>query len=171
VSPDRWIALGVVARPHGVRGEVRIHLYNAASDVVLALREIDLEGHGRFRVAAARRDREAVLLRLEGCSTRDRADELRGARIGVPRSALPAPDDGEFYLCDLVGLEATDPTGAALGRVVDVREGPGHATLVLEAGGKTLEVPLAEPFVRDLDVGDGRLVLEGIDELRESLRE
>jgi len=90
VSPDRWIALGVVARPHGVRGEVRIHLYNAASDVVLALREIDLEGHGRFRVAAARRDREAVLLRLEGCSTRDRADELRGARIGVPRSALPS---------------------------------------------------------------------------------
>src|SRR5678815_1334731 len=39
----RWVALAEVARPHGVRGEVRLNLFNAESDLLLDVDEADVK--------------------------------------------------------------------------------------------------------------------------------
>ena len=40
LSPEAWVPLGEVARPHGVRGEVRVQPYNRDSDLLLQLEEV-----------------------------------------------------------------------------------------------------------------------------------
>lgn len=170
---DRWIALGVVARPHGVRGELRVRLHDPGSDLLFHVEEVDVEGKGRFHVRGARPERDAVLLRLAGCETRDDADRLRGLAVRVPRSALPPLAEGEYYLCDLVGLRVEDPEGAVRGRVHAATEGPGHAILqvTLESGGEPIDVPLADTWVVAVDVSAGKVVVRGLDELAGALRD
>ena len=162
---SRWVAVGVVARPHGVRGEVRVHLHNPASEILLQVGEVDLEGRGPFVIEAARRERDAVLLRLSGTATREQADGLRGLAVRVPREVLPPPAEDEYYFCDLVGLVVVDPSGARLGTVEDVREGLAHATLVVRRDDALVEVPLAEAFVSSVELAAGRIVVRGLEDL------
>jgi len=148
-----------------VRGEIRVHLHNAASEVLLQVREVDLEGRGPFVVEAARRERDAVLLRLRGSGTREAADALRGLAVRVPREALPPPDEDEYYFCDLVGLRVVKASGEEVGVVEDVVDGPGHATLVVGLKGTRVEVPLAERFVVGVEIAAGRIIVQGLEDL------
>ena len=34
---EQWVALAEVARPHGVRGEIKLKVYNLESDTLLSL--------------------------------------------------------------------------------------------------------------------------------------
>jgi 16S rRNA processing protein RimM len=158
----RWIALATVARPHGVRGEVRLDVYNRQSDVLLRADEVlvrmaDGEEH-EVSVDGARRADKAILLKLHSVDDRDRAETLRGAEICVPRDALPALEPGEFYACDVEGAEAR-VGGARVGTVERLEEYPAASALVVRKDdGAVVEVPLTEAYVERVDV-DARVVL------------
>jgi len=158
--------VGVVARAHGVRGELRVRLHNPESDILERVAEVELEGKGRFAVRGVRPERDAVLVRLAGCDTREAAEALRGAAVRVPRAALPAPGEDEYYFCDLVGLQVIDPDGTPRGHVRDVREGPGHATLlVTREDGREIDVPMADAWVVSVEIPAGRIVIRDLDAL------
>ncbi len=55
---------------------------------------------------------------------------LKGADIGVPRTALPAPEENEIYYSDLVGLAVVNRQGVRLGRVANVQDFGAHPVLL-----------------------------------------
>src|SRR6476661_894589 len=107
IEPDAWVPLAEVARPHGVRGELRLKLFNKDSDLLLNLEEVLVRlkegGEHEVTVDKARRADIAILMKLHSVDDRDRADELRGALICARRRDFPALEEGEFYTCDIVG--------------------------------------------------------------------
>jgi 16S rRNA processing protein RimM len=149
------VELGRVTRPHGVRGEVRVQLHWAGSDALDHVEQITLlrggENLGVRRIEAARRADKAVLLRLEGVRDRDAAEALRGLLVCVPRESLPAPEDGEYYLCDLVGATVRTPS-RIVGEVTEIRVHPSVDTLVIRSpDGKLYEQVIAEPWIVSVD--------------------
>ena len=151
--------LAEVARPHGVRGELRLKLYNRDSDLLLSLEQVVLQHPDGERnlvdIVEARRANDAILMRLKGCDDRDHADELRGAQFLAPRDIFPALDEGEFYVCDIVGARVVAPEGE-VGSVEDVLSYPSCDALVVRApDGERLELPLVESVVDEIDVAGG----------------
>jgi 16S rRNA processing protein RimM len=149
------VELGRVTRPHGIRGEVRVQLHWAGSDTLEHVGEITLmrgkENVGVRRIESARRVEKAVLLRLSGVDDRDAAEALRGLAVCVPRERLPPPEEGEYYLCDLVGATVRTPS-RTIGEVTEVRVHPSVDTLVIRApDGKLFEQVIAEPWVVHVD--------------------
>ena len=123
VQQDALVALGVVARPHGIRGEIRVHLFNPDSELLLKAKEYFLRRDGNVwpePVKRARADKEALIVALDGCNTRNDAEALKGAEVCLPRTAFAPLEDGEYYHVDLIGLKAVSPTGDDLGVVTDV---------------------------------------------------
>ncbi len=181
IRPDAWVPLAEVARAHGVRGELRLRLFNKDSDVLLEQDEVlvrltDGEEH-EVSVDGARRADQAILMKLHSVDDRDRADDLRGALVCVRREAFPPLDDGEFYTCDALGAEVVlvegatdgaDATGAGAQRLGHVRElmsYPSVDVLVVRAddGGPDWEIPLVAAYVARADVPAGRFVLRSIE--------
>ena len=80
----------------------------------------------------------------------------RGAELAIDASELPPPDPDSYYVFQLVGLQAVDEDGAALGRVVEVHPGAANDNIELEDG--TL-VPLVDDAIREVDVAAGRIVV------------
>lgn len=80
----------------------------------------------------------------------------RGAELHVRRDALPALAEGSYYVSDLVGLDVLDEAGATVGRVADVLPGPANDVLELDTG---LLLPLVEACVREVDLGEGQILL------------
>lgn len=162
------VEVGRVARPHGVRGELRVHLHWSGSESLLEAESIVLRAAGReqsCRVERARRANRVMLVKLAGVDTRDAADALRGAEVCVLRSALSEPETGEFYLCDLVGARVTAPSGE-VGRVERVVTHPSVDALVIRtADGRLVEQPLSEPWIASVDVATGLVQLVSKDGL------
>jgi len=175
LPPDEWVALGEIARAHGVRGEVRVRLYNPDSDLLLEADEVlvrlkDGETH-EVSVDRARRADDAILMKLYSVDDRDRADELRGATLSMKRGAFPAPLEGEFYHCDLIGapvrLEAGD--GAEpWGHVGGFRSYPAAETIVVRTARGELEVPLHDHFVVSIDGDAGLVVVKNVELLEDT---
>jgi len=51
---------------------------------------------------------EKPILRIEGTTTRDAAEALRGSELRVPESEAPPLEEGEFWARDLEGCRVTD---------------------------------------------------------------
>ena len=153
---ERWIPLAEIARPHGVRGEVRLRLFNKTSDVLLEQEEVlvrlpDGEEH-EVSVERARRADEAILMKLYSVDDRDRAAELRGAQVCVRRSVFPPLEEGEFYAADVVGA-AVHKDGERLGEVVEIVSYPTVEAMVVRAvdGQGDWEIPLTDAYVGKVD--------------------
>ncbi len=160
---ERRILMGVVGRPHGVRGLVHVQSYTA-DPTDLARYGILLDDAGRGWTLRWRSPGVAELRDAGGAVLADRnAAELRvNTRLYVERDRLPAPDPEEFYLSDLVGLAAVSVDGAALGRVTVVHDYGAGASLELDSGAI---VPFTRAAVPTVDVAGGTLVIVMPDEV------
>jgi 16S rRNA processing protein RimM len=170
VAPTkRWVAVAEVARPHGIRGELRLKPYNLDSDMLLRRSEVLLrmpDGSERtVSVAAARAVNKAVLVELRGVGDRNAAEALRGAVVCADRDEFPDLEEGEFYACDLEGARVVLPDGSEVGRVRTLRTYPTCDVLEVSRAEGILEVPLVDSYVQEVDVAGGvvRLItVEGL---------
>lgn len=151
--------MGVIGRAHGVRGHVRVLSYTAEPadlDEYNPLQDdrgrgfsLQWVGDGVAQITCHENGIDRVV--------RDRSDAeaLVNTRLYVDRARLPPPEDDEFYLADLVGLQAVSPEGGEIGVVTAVHDYGAGASL--EIG--PLLVPFTRAAVPEVDVAGGRLVV------------
>lgn len=150
------VSIGYVLRAHGVRGLVRIH---AEADSIANLTRLTV-GERELRVVRVTPERGDWLVQLEGVADRDQADALRGQPVRARREDLPAPDDDELYVSDLVGCAVVDTAGVALGTVTGTFPGGAHEILVVTDGAREALIPFVEPIVVSVDVAARRVVCD-----------
>ena len=157
------ILLGVVGRPHGVRGLVRVTSYADPPEALAAYGPLSDETGRRF---ALRWRGEGVveLAEIVGgterkITDRDAAARLTNTRLFVARDRLPEPEEDEYYLADLVGLTAVDASGAAMGRVAAVHDYGAGASLEIERDAGPLVVPFTRDSVPEVDVAGGTVTV------------
>jgi 16S rRNA processing protein RimM len=166
MSEVRWVALAEVTRPHGVRGEVRLKMYNSDSDLLPSQNEVLVrQGTGPERMMTIEWARGAdaghLLAKIRGIDDRDQAEKLRGAALCVRRDAFPPLEEGEFYVCDVIGARLVGPNGD-LGWVTDLVSYPTADALVvrIENGDqKTIEIPLIDEFIDRVDADRKQVTL------------
>ncbi len=126
MAADAFV-LGHVSGIFGVRGELRLMLHNPDSRWLFEQpREVVLRApDGRTRPAriqarpgAGRR----VLGRMDGLHDREQARALMEWEILAPREAMPEPDEGSWYVEDLMGLELRTDAGRVLGTIAEVHQ-------------------------------------------------
>jgi 16S rRNA processing protein RimM len=62
---------------------------------------------------------------FSGVESREAAEGLRGQHVELDRAALPALEDGEFYIGDLIGCEVADAaSGEQFGRITEATQMP-----------------------------------------------
>jgi 16S rRNA processing protein RimM len=153
------LAIGRVARAHGLKGELRVELYFEASDALEHARQLWLSpkadsqaGARGFGLEWARAVPKAYLVKLEGIGDRNAAEGLRGATVWVARSELPAADEHEYYLVDLIGAKVIGPEGE-VGTVVEIATHPSVDSLVIHTpDGRSVEQPLVPDWVARVSV-------------------
>ena len=160
------IAVGQIARAHGIKGEVTVAVRTDDPDMrfvpgtTLATEPPD---RGPLTVAAIRWHSGRLLVTFEGVRDRNGAEDLRGTVLVLDSAEIPAPDDpDEFYDHQLIGLGVVTAAGDAVGEVTDVLH-HGQDLLVVRrkpAAGTDALIPFVSAIVTDVDVAGGRLVID-----------
>lgn len=121
------VRLGYVSGMHGTRGELKLFLYNPASELLGETMDLVLVGPEGQREAVAVHLRagagKRILGRIEGLDDREEARDRKGWELVVHESALPQPGPFEWYHRDLLGLPVRTAAGRPLGRIAEI-----HAT-------------------------------------------
>ena len=142
------VFVGRVGKSHGLDGSFVVEDASEAAERFAVGAEL-LVGGEPARVVAAKQARGRPVIRLDR-----RVD--RGSALEVPRDSLPEPDDGSYYVFQLVGAEALEEGGVSLGRVTDVAPGVANDVLVLDTG---LALPMVEECIRQVDLAEGRILV------------
>ncbi|MFH0915979.1 MAG: ribosome maturation factor RimM [bacterium] len=164
--------MGRVSRPHGVHGEVRVlpssdnpERFAPASVLYARPERLGIAGP-RLReqvsltIETVRGDAGFPIVAFRDVADRDAAEALRGHVLEIRSNQLPDLDEGEYYPFDLIGLEARDPEGVVVGRVIDVVESPAHALLVISSGaGAETMIPFVLAAVPTVAVAEGFVVI------------
>jgi 16S rRNA processing protein RimM len=160
---EEKVLLGRITGAHGLKGEVKIAAFTASPEDIVAYGALtDADGARQFHIVSLRSAKGgSVVARLRGVSDRDEAENLRGAELYAPRSALPPPEDGEFYYSDLIGLQAVSPEGATIGEIVAVQNyGAGDLIEVRFADERQpVLIPFDGAHVPHVDIGAGRVTV------------
>lgn len=165
VDPDRLVLIGMIRRPHGVRGEASVEMLTddparlAEIDSVVLLSP-DRTDQIATRVLAARVHKGRSLALFEAFRTPEEVAAHRDWSVEIPLADARELEEDEYYIHDLVGLEVRD-RGRVVGRVTGALEGVAQLLLRIErAAGGSFDLPFAKALVRQVDLEAGTLEVE-----------
>ena len=156
------VCLGHISAAHGVRGDVLIKSHTDVPEDIAGYGPLqDQDGTRTFAITIKQTTNKGVVAHIAGIDTRTAAEALKGTQLFIDRDRLPAPDPGEWYQADLIGLGAVDPDGRSLGTVVAVQNFGAGDLLELrpQTGGETVLVPFTNETVPEIDLADQRVVI------------
>ncbi|MBV8593068.1 MAG: 16S rRNA processing protein RimM [Caulobacteraceae bacterium] len=156
------VLVGQVAGAFGVKGEVRVTAFTEDPLSLLAYGPLlDETGAPVLTLRGGRAEKGAVVGVADEIGSREAAQAMRGLRLYAPRDRLPPPGDEEYYLVDLIGLEAVSPTGERLGRVKSVADFGAGDLLEIEPPdhAPTWWAPFTRDTVPDVDLARGRIIV------------
>jgi 16S rRNA processing protein RimM len=163
MSPSsKRLCVGVVAGAHGISGGVRIKSFTAVpTDVGAYGPLLDESGAQAFVLRVTGEQKGVVLAKLDGVTTREAAEALKGLRLHIERDRLPPASDEEYYHADLVGLAAELADGTAFGTIGAVWDfGAGPSLEIERPVGGSVMVPFTRAAVPVVDLAAGRVVLD-----------
>jgi len=143
------VQVGRVGKPHGLAGAFFVEQASDDPDRFTVGTALLVAGEPT-EVVESKRAGGRPVIRLD-------REVDRGAAIEIERSALPQPDEGEYYAFQLVGLEVQEEGGAILGRVVAISTNPANDVLELDTG---LALPLVDACVQEVDLAAGRILVQ-----------
>jgi len=161
----RWVQLGRLGAPYGIKGWVHVESHTEPPERLLEYPVWSLRLRSGERLARTLREGRAhgsgLVVQLEGVADRAAAQQLTGAAVEVERAALPATGAREFYRADLVGLTVSNLEGAELGTVSHFIDAPGGALMVVrESGGREHWVPAGPQHLRQVKLEAGAIVVD-----------
>ncbi|MEO0560936.1 MAG: ribosome maturation factor RimM [Chloroflexota bacterium] len=166
----KYLLLGQVTRPHGVRGELRIRILTDYPERIGKLqrvftsRKADDKQPKPYVIEGMRMNKGHGLLRLEDINDRDTADRLRQHFILVSvEDAVPLGDD-EFYLYQVLGMQIETGDGLKLGTIKDIIETGANDVYVVDSPtyGEVL-FPITPETLIEHDIDNGVVYVNLID--------
>jgi len=165
---DAVVVLGDVVAAYGVRGWLKVRPFTQSPETLLEYATWWLKPPGGDWREFGRRDANEgrlhsglLLVALEGVGTREAALALKGAQVGVKRSALPDAGEATYYWSDLTGFTVRNRAGVVLGEVAGLTEHGAHPLLrVLRSGegrGRERLIPFVPAIVDRVDIIGGRI--------------
>ena len=177
--PPDAVEVGRVLGAWGVKGGIKVKAFAADPQALFSTEKWYLQPSDLLRpappsaialslppllhVVQAREQGDAVVATVQEVTDRNAAEALKGARIFVPRTSFPTPDEGEFYWVDLIGLEVADSNAGALGTVVGLIETGPHCVLRIQSDDATAPeclIPFVDAYVVRVDLPGRRITVD-----------
>jgi 16S rRNA processing protein RimM len=161
---DDFFEIGIILKPQGLTGELRIFPTTDDPERFALLDEVHVSVPGKpdtiYKLEQARRHKNLVFVKLNGVTDRNAAEALvKGVMRIPPDKALPLDTD-EYYIRDLVGLSVWTDKGEALGILQEVlHTGANDVYMVKTPDGKEILLPAIKRCIISISLPDNKMVV------------
>ena len=158
---EALLEVGLVIGTHGLRGDIKVRMTTLPAEDLLKEKKIYLQRNdGEAEVLNPLRQtmhKGNVLLRLDGYGSLSEVEPLVGAKVLLKEDELPEPEEGQFRIHRLVGLQVVDEQLGPLGRLVDMFTTAAHDIYIVEGEAGEILIPAVPEFITDIDI-DGQVM-------------
>lgn len=163
-----FVVIGKVLRPHGVQGELRLMPLTENPERFRKLNAVFLNrdgGRWLFPITGVKLSPSAVLIRLQGITTRTEAENWRGSLVEIEAKDVQPLAEGEHYFFELIGMTVESESGQKVGIVTDVLSYPAQDLYVVESAGREILIPAVPAIVRRVDTERRVMVIHALEGL------
>ena len=150
--PNNLIPLGKILKPKGLKGEIKVFLYNKDSNSLEKNKNIWIKDNNEFK--SFKIEYLKIFNRYKIIKLKD-VDSIENAKILVDKklfvSRIDFPDSDAFYLVDLIGFLAKDESNNIIGKVKDIINLPTNDSLLIEYNDKEVMIPIIDDFIELFD--------------------
>ena len=161
--------MGRLLKPRGLRGELRLTIFNEVDSVLKIGIEIWMQSEEEVKyshiIELLNISGIKSWIKLSGCNTREDADNLSGLIFSIPRSVFTPLKDKEIYLVDVIGCKVLDENRNAIGSVIDIMILPGQNLVVVEIMGNEVLIPFVDAHILLFDVEENILIVKDVEGL------
>jgi len=160
------VRLGVVIKPHGLKGEIKIKADNRELSCLQSLKRVFLTCGGNTNeyclASSSKLGRGFFKLRLLEVCDFASALALKGAIVSAAASDLPILPPNEFYYFQAEGCEVRTVGGLSLGYIVTTFFNGAHDVWVVKNETSELLLPVIEEIVKSIDLERRQVTVEPI---------
>lgn len=152
------LTIGNIAKPQGVRGEVKISPLTDDVNRFSRLKKVYVADKA-YDVQSSKVLPNGVFIKLSGVDDRNAAELLRGNDVQVDREdAVKLPKD-RYFIVDVIGCEVyTDDT--RIGKLVDVLQYGAADVYVLSTAKGRAMIPAIDRILKTVDVDNKKIILD-----------
>ena len=163
----KFIVVGQIAGAFGVKGEARVRSFTDDPEACFSYGPLlDAKGEVLMTPVKARPLNEGFGVATREKRQREEWEALKGELLHVPREAMPAAEEGEVYVADLIGLSVVHHDGRVLGKVKSVQNfGAGELIEIQPASGQAFLLPFTKDVFPEIDPALGALKASPEEEL------
>lgn len=162
------VVIGSVARPFGVRGELKIKLMTDFVEdrfVVGRMLDVVLGNHRQtVEIESVRHHQNTVLVKFKGWDSLNDVEKLYNARLEIDRDTMHDLDEDSYYFIDLLGCVVI-ADDEEIGTVIEVMDMPAHPVLRIKNDVKVSMVPFVETFIKSVDLNLKRIEINNMEGL------
>ena len=166
---DSNFEIGIVTKPQGIKGEVRVlPTTDDPSRFNLLVGEEVLLNEKVYKISTAREQKNMVILKFSGVNDRNTAETLIGKKILIPaEKALPLEED-EYFARDLPGLKVQTTDGEEIGIVEKVLHTNANDVYVIKPiEGDSFMIPAIKDVVLSISISKKAMTIKLMEGLRE----
>lgn len=159
---EDFLKVGVITTTHGVRGEVKVYPTTDA-DRFEELESVLLDtGKERIRLTIenVKYFKNLVILKFKEIHNINDIEKYKGKELWIPREEAQELEEDEYYIADLIGMEAVLEDGTSFGTVKDVLETGANDVYVIKTGeGKEVLIPAIGECILDVNPEENRMTI------------
>jgi 16S rRNA processing protein RimM len=156
--PEGYVALAKITGIFGIKGELRVFLFNSDSTLLRKWRNAAL-WNGKSEPAPIRIKTRSgagkkVIATIEGVDTPEQVRQLMEQLILFEKRSLPQTGSDEWYHHDIIGLPVYTESGSSLGVITEIV--PGQVDIwVAEGNGMVIHIPNTSEDILEVDLNYG----------------
>lgn len=151
---NSYFKIGLILKPHGLKGEVTISLDDHTIDFG-SLETIFLEEKENrlvpFFIVSASVKGEKAYVKFEDVDSIEAAHKISKKGLYLSKSARPKSGRGEFYDDEIQGFEVADEKHGILGNVTEVIQTGANRLLAVDHNGKEVLIPINSPLITSIN--------------------
>ncbi|MCK9221118.1 MAG: ribosome maturation factor RimM [Limnochordia bacterium] len=157
MGSEPLISIGVVTRPHGRKGELRVKILTDFPDRFSLLERVYLTLPGRiaeYEVSNVRYHQGFCLMQLVGIDSIEEANKWALAYVQILQDEVMPLPEGAYYIFDLIGCSVVTDAGVKLGEIVDVLTTAANDVYVVQGEGEEILLPATKEVVKNIDLSN-----------------
>ncbi len=161
---DPLLHIGRIVGVHGAKGCLKLYSFSEAVGLFDSGKRIQVrQRDGTMRVCTVtglQPHKNLYRIFFEGVDDRSTAEALVDAELFMERTALPDPEEGSWYWCDLIGIDVYAADDAYIGKIAHVFATGANDVFVVRHGERETLIPAIESIVRRIDLDQKRMTVD-----------
>ena len=160
------VSIGELIKPHGIKGELKILLFNEESkslkDSQIVFLKDNKDNFFKYKIEKVVYSMKKNRIKFFEIDSIDNADKLRGFILSIPRTDFPELEDDEYYLNDLIGYTLFDNNNNNYGCVNDIFHFPANDVLSVFLNDKEYLIPIIDDIILNINHDSRAIIINPI---------